>query len=88
MRIDRRMLMIRSCLMEKSKMSDQVIYTSRNGKVRVVTRPPVTEFGDTVFVQTWADSDWRDVCSYNSMSDDYAYSNAKDYARRLNGGNR
>lgn len=57
-------------------MADNII--ARYGdKVRVVTRPPYS-----VIVQMWGGSDWRDMQTFHTISDDYAYSNAKEAAER------
>lgn len=52
------------------------------GVSRVVTRSPTVEYGDTVFVQLKSGDGWRDVQSFNTLSDDYAFSNAKEAAAR------
>ena len=52
------------------------------GHFRVITRKPKTEYGDTVFVQEFTGSSWEDRRSFNSLSDDYAFSNAKDDAKQ------
>lgn len=63
-------------------MADQIM--RQHGKnFRVVCRPPVQQYGDTVFVQKWGGSDWQDVCSYNTLSNDYAHTEANNTAVRL-----
>ena len=59
-------------------MADSII--AEYGKYRVITRPPVSQFSDTVFVQRWMGADWKDVRSFNTLSDDYAYTNAREDA--------
>lgn len=63
-------------------MSDSILATYGD-RHRVITRPPAREYGNTVFVQELRGAEWQDVCSYNTLSDDYAYSNARDTAKRL-----
>lgn len=63
-------------------MADQIIGTFGTNH-RVVTRPAISETSDTVFVQEWGGANWKDVLSYNTRSDDYAYTNAREYAERL-----
>lgn len=61
-------------------MADQIGLTLKN--YRVVYRPPTTQYGDTVFLQEWTGADWKDVRSFNTLSDDYAHTNAREDAQR------
>ncbi len=60
-------------------MADQII--ADYGKFRVVSRPPTTQYGDSIFVQGWGGSAWKDLCSFNTLSDDYAWTNARENAQ-------
>lgn len=60
------------------RMADTLL--ANYGKFRVVTRPSATH--DSVFVQGWTGSTWKDLQSFNVMSDDYAYTNAREAAQR------
>lgn len=58
-------------------MAHEVIGTYGHN-VRIITRPP-----HGVVVQEWGSADWKDVHVYDRMSDDMAWSNARDHAARL-----
>lgn len=58
-------------------MSDQVV-NQINNKVRVIGRPP-----HYAIVQQWGGADWRDVRTFDTISDDYAWTNAREYATNL-----
>ena len=58
-------------------MADDTIY--RMGRnVRVIGRPP-----HDVVVQIWGGGDWRDMRKFHRISDDYAFTNAREYAEQL-----
>jgi len=61
----------------KLAMAEQII-AQYGHWIRVVTRPPYH-----VVVQEWGTSTWRDVKEYHTISDDYAWSNAREHAMRL-----
>jgi hypothetical protein len=48
-------------------------------KIRVVTRPPTS-----IVVQEWGSADWVDKHTFDQRSDDYAFTNAYEYAEELN----
>ena len=48
------------------------------------TNDPIEDAND-VQVQRFLDFEWKMVRGFNSMSDDYAYTNAKEYAHKLAG---
>jgi hypothetical protein len=48
------------------------------------TNDPVEDAND-VQVQRFIAFEWKMVRGFNSLSDDYAYTNAKEYARKLAG---
>jgi len=47
-------------------------------KVRVSTRPPYH-----VIVEVWGGADWTEVRAFHTISDDYAWTNAREYAAHL-----
>jgi hypothetical protein len=53
------------------------------GVVRVVVKDTDPTTGSDVFVQRRVGDRWQDVRGYNSLSDDYAYTNANEAAKRL-----
>lgn len=60
-------------------------YTSYGDSVRVRNEgSPMTSAYD-VFVEKLTAGNWEVVRSFNSMSDDYAYTNAREVARAIAG---
>ena len=59
----------------------RVIYNF--GAARVVSRPAAGPYDDNIFVQERVGRRWRDVAHYNSMSNDYAFTSARDHAKRI-----
>jgi hypothetical protein len=58
-------------------------YNCITPSIRIMyTNNPFDDAND-VQVQRFLDFEWKMVRGYNSMSDDYAYTNAKEYAQRL-----
>jgi L-ascorbate metabolism protein UlaG (beta-lactamase superfamily) len=54
------------------------------GSTRVVlTGDPRLVARDVIVQQKGADGAWVEIGGYNSMSDDYAYTNARDHAKRV-----
>lgn len=53
------------------------------GASRVVSSGNTPFEGDDVLVQQRVDDDWKQVASYNSLSDDYAFTNARDRAQQI-----
>jgi len=55
------------------------------GKVRVMdSGQDPTQVSSDILVQELMDGDWVYVCGFNSLSDDYAYTNAREAAERHN----
>ena len=53
------------------------------GVVRVVTEGSPFEVASDVKVQTLNNDVWETVRGFNSLSDDYALTNAQEYARQI-----
>lgn len=53
------------------------------GTARVIDSGLSPFDGDDLIVEQRRDEQWVRVCSFNSLSDDYAYTNASNCARRL-----
>jgi hypothetical protein len=53
------------------------------GSVRVVTEGSPFEVASDVKVQTLNNDVWETVRGFNSLSDDYALTNAQEYARQI-----
>jgi len=47
-------------------------------KIRVITQPPTS-----IIVQEWGSADWKDLRTFDERSDDYAFTNAYEYAEQL-----
>jgi hypothetical protein len=53
------------------------------GVVRVVTEGSPFEVASDVKVQTLNNDVWETIRGFNSLSDDYALTNAQEYARQI-----
>jgi hypothetical protein len=53
------------------------------GCVRVVDNGRSPMDGDDIIVQVRAGDGWRDLAGFNSLSDDYAFTNARETAERF-----
>ena len=53
------------------------------GIVRIVTEGNPFEVASDVKVQTLKNDVWETIRGFNSLSDDYALTNAQDYARQF-----
>lgn len=59
----------------------RVIYDFGVSRVIHNGKSPIEHASD-IIVQIRAGNDWRDVCGFNSLSNDYAYTSAKEEAQR------
>jgi len=53
------------------------------GNVRIVTEGSPFEVASDVKVQTLKNDVWETIRGFNSLSDDYALTNAQDYAMKF-----
>lgn len=60
--------------------AERVLYDY--GTFRVVDNGKSPMDGNDIIVQAKTPEGWHDLHSYNSLSDDYAYTNARDAAER------